>query len=339
MWKKKLVQGLWIAAGIATIVLLGAAMRTKNHKICVEVDVKIKGDVQHTFVDEEAIKKMMNSNGELVGREMIGIDLKALETLVEKNEWIRNAEMFFDNKQVLNVTIEEREPIARIFTNMGSSFYLDTSGMKLPLSEKISARVVAFTGCPELKEKMVARDSAVMKDVLTIANYIMADSFWMAETAQINMNEQGKFELIPVIGNHIVELGSAENLEEKLNRLYSFYHQVFAKGGDKYEKLNVEFEGQVVATKRGFAKAVSDTSHAMQPMIGVDSLHTNAMVVDTAQAIRQRVTTTPKRNVVVQPKRNNMAAPKPKPPVKRNGTAAPVRGNNKVRVTTNVNQR
>ncbi len=328
MWKQRIIQGLWITAGIATIVLLGAAMRTKNHKTCIEIEIKIKGDVQHTFVDEVGIKEIMNSNGELLGKEIGGVDLKALEEKVEKNPWIRNAEMFFDNKQVLNVTIEEREPIARIFTNVGSSFYVDTSGMKLPLSDKISARVVAFTGCPELKEKMATTDSAIMKDVLKIADYIMADSFWMAATAQININEQGKFELIPVIGNHMVELGCAEDIEKKLNRLYSFYHQVFAKGGDKYEKLNVEFEGQVVATKRGFVKPLVDSNKALPLMYIGDT--TNSMVAATPVVIRRdtvkrstplHLATPVRRNIIATtPKRNVLVAHKQKPFVKQNTT-------------------
>jgi cell division septal protein FtsQ len=36
-----------------------------------------------------------------------------MEGVVEKNPWVKNAEMFLDNNQVLQVMIEERQPVAR----------------------------------------------------------------------------------------------------------------------------------------------------------------------------------------------------------------------------------
>ena len=59
--------------------------------------------------------------------------------------------MWFDNRNVLHVEVYEREPIARIFTTAGNSFYIDSTERKLPLSDKMSARVPVFTGFPDKK--------------------------------------------------------------------------------------------------------------------------------------------------------------------------------------------
>ena len=55
---------------------------------------------------------------------------------LKKNAWVNGAEVFFDNNDVLRINIAQREPIARIFTLGGNSFYIDSSGTELPLSEK-----------------------------------------------------------------------------------------------------------------------------------------------------------------------------------------------------------
>ena len=58
--------------------------------------------------------------------------------------------------------------------------------------------------------------------------------------------------MIPVIGNHVVLLGDGENLEKKFHRLFVYYKQVAGKKGfDTYESLNVQFDGQVIGTRKG----------------------------------------------------------------------------------------
>ncbi len=84
--------------------------------------------------------------------------------MLEHNTWINEAELYFDNKDVLHVTVTEKEPVARIFTATGNSFYIDSIGRKMPLSDKLSARVPVFTGFPE-KKVLSAADSVLLNEV------------------------------------------------------------------------------------------------------------------------------------------------------------------------------
>jgi cell division protein FtsQ len=91
-----------------------------------------------------------------------------------------------------------------------------------------------------------------LKEVKTLAGYIYGHQFWNAQIGQVEVTPERKFELVPVIGDHIIRVGNSENLEEKLNNLLVFYRQVFSKSGlNKYSILDVQYEGQVVAVKRG----------------------------------------------------------------------------------------
>lgn len=265
MWKQRIIQALWILAGTGTLVLLVAAMQKKAEKFCSDVQIEIIGATEHVFVDEKDIKEILKGRGSFTGVSMARVDLRDIEEELEKDPWIKNAELFFDNKRVLQVRITEREPVARIFTASGTSFYLDSSGKVLPLSEKLSARVPVFTSFP-YGRKLSGPDSALLKDVLRLSNYIYADSFWNAQIAQIDITGDG-FEMVPVIGNHIIRFGNVNDIEKKFKKLFSFYKNVSTRVGfDRYEMINLEYDGQVVATRRGATVPMADSASAMQQL-------------------------------------------------------------------------
>jgi len=150
---------------------------------------------------------------------------------------------------MLHVTIVEEEPVARIFTTGGNSFYIDRTGKKLPLSDKRSARVPVFTGYPELK-KMNKADSALLAKVTAAANFIVNDSFWMAQVAQVDITTDRKFEMIPVVGSHLVKMGTGEQIDRQFGRLMIFYKEVLSKTGfDRFKVIDVQYKGQVVASR------------------------------------------------------------------------------------------
>lgn len=264
-WKKRLIQAAWILAGIGTVVLMGAAMQKKNRKTCTDVKIEITGIEENMFIDEKDILELVNNNRKVIGTPVSLLNLRSMETALEKNPWVKNAEMFLDNQQVLQIQIEERQPVARVFTMQGSSFYLDSAGVRLPLSDKLSARVPMFTGFPSDNIKLSKPDSVLLKDVVKLGRYILADSFWTAQVAQVDIEPGRQFELVPVFGDHVVSIGNAEELDAKFNRLYTFYKQAWLQHGiHYYEKINVQFDKQVVAVKKGMGGMRQDSTAALE---------------------------------------------------------------------------
>lgn len=265
-WKQRLVQAAWLLAGIGTVVLLGAAMQQKNRKKCTDIRIEITGAEQHMFIDEKDIMDMLQRNGPVTGTPVAALNLRAMETVIEKDPWVKNAEMFFDNQQVLQVRIEERQPVARVFTIQGHSFYLDSGAMRLPLSEKLSARVPMFTNFPSDRKLLSKPDSTLLRNVVKLGGYILADSFWMAQVAQVDITPQANFELVPVMGDHVVSLGNTDELDDKFNRLYTFYKQAWLQNGmNTYDRLDLRFNSQVVARKRSAAQSLAATATAATP--------------------------------------------------------------------------
>jgi cell division protein FtsQ len=259
--RKILFVMLWVCIGGGMLSLLIAAIGKKNREDCTDYTIAIKGSADKFFINADDIRKILRSGAgsELKGKKISEIDLKKLEQLLRNNIWIRKAEMWFDNKNVLHVEVYEREPVARIFTNAGNSFYIDSAERTMPLSDRMSARVPVFTGFPD-KKVYSAKDSLLLTDVKNVAIYIKNDPFWMSQVAQVNVTTDRNFELSPVVGNHLIKLGNGKDIEKKFNRLMIFYKQVLAqKGFDSYSTIDVQYTGQVVGTKRGSEKSKVDT--------------------------------------------------------------------------------
>jgi cell division protein FtsQ len=245
---------LWLVLGSCVLVLLIASINIKKQKSCKAVEIEIEGVEEYYFLDKNDILKIISENNtySLVGREIEVFDLHRLENLLRKNVWVKYAELFFDNNLVLHVKVREREPVARIFTKIGQSFYIDSSGYRMPLHNKLSARLPVFTGFPANQPQLHGADSLLMDHIKKISLYILNDSFWMAQVAQVDITQNRTFELFPTIGNHVIDFGSGENYEQKFRNLFVFYKQVLTHTGiDKYSRLNVQYQNQVIGTRKG----------------------------------------------------------------------------------------
>ncbi|MEO6290548.1 MAG: hypothetical protein ABIO76_11535, partial [Ginsengibacter sp.] len=148
--QKIFIALVWILLGSGTIVLLVAAITKRNNEHCLKTNIVITGVQNNFFIDKnDVIKLLQNANGgKLVNKPIHEIDLALMENDLQKDQWIRKAELFFDNNNVLQVRVSEREPVARVFTTSGRSFYLDSSLTRLPLSNKFSARLPVFSSFP-----------------------------------------------------------------------------------------------------------------------------------------------------------------------------------------------
>jgi cell division protein FtsQ len=260
-WKKIFINTVWVLSLIGVLVLLGASIRQKNNKRIQGVVVEIKGAEKHMFIDEQDVLNIINESAPVIGRPLCGVKLRKLEYLVEKNPWVNNAEMFFDNQYSLQINIVEKEPIARVFETNGQSYYLDTAMNKLPLSSKLSARVPVFTGFPSTKKM----DTALVQSVIQLATLVNADSFFTAQFAQIDIIPNRQFEMIPVIGDHLIAFGDAADAADKLNRLKAFYQAAWLQHGlNTYKVISLKYKGQVVGIKESLKIITPENNISIQ---------------------------------------------------------------------------
>ena len=251
-WKKLVTATVWLLVSSATVVLLIAATRNQNGKLCKEVVVNIKGANAIGYVSKQHILETISGGRPdlMPGQLIKTFDLQQLEKLLERNLWIRNAELFFDNNDVLHVDVTEREPVARVFRVDGESFYIDELGDELPITNDQVARVPVFTSFPNETTAAYKKDSVLKQQVKEMGQFILKDEFWMAQIDQVNINNY-EFELMPKLGNHIIQFGNAEKIEPKFDRLLLFYKKIMHKTGwNYYSTLDVRYDKQLVALRR-----------------------------------------------------------------------------------------
>ena len=268
-FRKFLVIAVWILLGSGTVVLLIAAITKKDNERVTGVEIHISGVQNNYFIDKKDVLDLLGkvNRKKLDQSSVSSLDLAAMERKLESDQWVKKAEIFFDNNNVLQVKILEREPVARIFTTSGASFYIDSSLTRLPLSDKFSARLPVFTNFPTDVKVLKKQDSLLIHEIKLMSEYIGADPFWMAQIDQIDITPENTFVLIPKLGNQIIRFGNADDYEKKFSKLFAFYKQVQAKvGWNTYSVVDVQFKNQVVAVKRDAAEIRSDSLRTVQIM-------------------------------------------------------------------------
>jgi cell division protein FtsQ len=255
--KKLLFFSMWVAIISGMCILFIAAMGKQKRDTCKDYVIEIKGERSaNFFLDKAGITRLLkaSAHGAIQGQSKVDFNLQKMEDLLEDNVWIKEAQLYFDNQAVLHVIVEEREPVARVFTEKGRSFYVDKEEHTMPLSEKIFIKAPVFTGFPDKKLSSKA-DSILLHDISEVAQYINGNQFWSAQIAQVDIVADcgagcWQFEMVPVVGNHVIKFGNGENVADKFNRLFTFYQQVLGRTSiNKYRTIDVRFDGQVIGGK------------------------------------------------------------------------------------------
>lgn len=276
--RKVIVTIIWSMVSAGAIVLLVAATRQQAEKVCKAVSIKVKSVEGIQYISEKQILNTISGGRPdlMIGQLIKTVDLSQLENLLEANLWIRNAEMFFDNKDVLHVNIIERQPVARIFSMSGESFYVDDMGQQLPVTADQIARVPVFTSFPAITKPLQTKDSLLLMQIKEVGTYLLKHSFWMAQIDQINISNS-EFELIPKLGKHSIIFGDGTKVDQKFNRLLLFYKQIMNKTGwNYYSTLDVRFDKQLVAVRRdsiSFFKSFVLPKDDIQINTTIDSLN------------------------------------------------------------------
>jgi cell division protein FtsQ len=67
--------------------------------------------------------------------------------------------------------------------------------------------------------------------------------------------------MVPVIGDHIVVLGNADRTWTGNSNISILFKKAWLQNGiNTYEKLDVQYNNQVVAVRKGTAKALVDSA-------------------------------------------------------------------------------
>ena len=262
---------LWCAIGGAGLALIIAAINKKNSGLCKGMEIQINDDGNGIFLNKKDVVRLLEKEGlkDIQDKKVQLFNLHKFEEGLSKQPWIKDVQLYFDNNQILKVRITERQPEARIFMISGNSCYMDSSGKQLPVIAPMPLKLPVFTGYPA--EKIGLRsDSILDHQIKEISAFLNRDPFWSNAIEQVNITPSKTFEMIPLIGNQVIEFGSGNDYENKFHRLLVFYKKVMTKTGfEKYTRINVEYAGQVIGTRKGSPVSRTDSLKAIRNVMEI----------------------------------------------------------------------
>lgn len=250
--KFNLKRELKIAAAIIVVLLGIAFTEHKRGDITInDISVRIKNTNNNHFLDEADVLALMNLKIQnLRGVRSHEIDLRSIEQKIMRDPFIRDAELYTDLKGNLLAKVELRRPVARIIRNDGPDGYIAEDGTVMPVSEKFTARVL-LVGGPYVRKLLQQRNLTSSPEgtkLLNLINIIREDEFWNAQIAELDIDARGKVTMLPQVGEERIEFGTPDNEKVKLSKLMIFYKEILPKTGwNKYRRVNLEYEGQIVA--------------------------------------------------------------------------------------------
>jgi len=276
IWRYVLFSVIWVISLAGLVVLMSFIGIKKSTMTCKKVQVLIPGN--QYFIDRQEVDDILGlNNNSLIGRRLENINLHGLEKSLKANPFIESAKVYADMDGVIVVEISQRQPMMRMINLNGQNFYVDEHGLKIPVSDNFTARVVVANGFIDeaFLNKVDTLHTAIAQDVFKTADFIRKDSLWTAQIGQIYVNEQHEMELIPRVGNQRILLGNADSLEVKFKNLLAFYKQALPQvGWDAYKAINIKYSNQVIGIKNDHMKKNTPT------IIKNDSLNA---VKDTSQ--------------------------------------------------------
>lgn len=264
--KKILFISLWVGLVVGLLVTMGFVNKQQDALLCTALNVSVNQDNDLYFLDKLDIIQMIKDRGDsIVGQPKSTVNVSEIEKSLNSHSNIANAEAYMSIDGEMKVEVTQRKPVVRVMNLDGDSYYIDSDGTFMPLSNKYTAKVLVASGMlsePFIKRYTysiadIGKDSllnatSLLDEIYAMANYINADKFWSSQIQQIYINKDRDMEIVPMVGDQKIIFGDTTAMDEKFKKLLTFYQQGLNTTGwwDKYSIINLKFKNQIVCTKK-----------------------------------------------------------------------------------------
>lgn len=253
-WKKTfLIIFDVVIAGYLVMAMTSWNKPVEHSDMCTKVKINIADENENGFLNSKEIKSLLERNRMYpLSRPIAEINTRSIEERLTHMPFVNTAQCYTTTDGYVCITVTQRTPIIRVKSNNGDDYYLDDNGGVMPNSQYTSDMIIV-TGA-------VTRHYATHYVVL-LAQIINSSELWSRQIEQINILPDKSVELVPRVGDHVVNIGvlpiDADNkqrqkkvqafVNEQLHRLELFYKEGLKYAGwTKYDYISLEYVNQVV---------------------------------------------------------------------------------------------
>ena len=236
-----IVLAVLVLAYMCTI--LGFVAGSGKETVCKHLDVHIVDSTKIGLISSKEIARALaNNNLNPIGKTYKHIETESIEKVLRKNPMVKKVECYKTPAGVLQIRIVQRSPKFRVM-NGGENYYVDKEGVIMPVAMGYSAYVPVVSG-------HVTKTKAT-GELFDFITFLEKNSFWNAQIEQIFVTYDQHIELVPRVGDALIQLGSLDNYEKKLNKLEKMYNKVFPEiGWNRYRTIDLRYKDQVVCTRK-----------------------------------------------------------------------------------------
>ena len=193
----------------------------------------------NNFINNDSIKINLLDNYKSL--DSLNADIETvyeIEQIITRIPFVKKANVYMTVNSELNIQVQEKKPVLNLYN---SDYLLSENGQLIPKIDSLNIDLISFFG--EI-------DPTIYTNLSNLSKMIMKDDF-LKDHIKYIYSDSLSFYLSVKRFNYNIELGSLENISEKLNNYKVFMASIMDDEIlNKYSHLNLKFNKQVIAQKK-----------------------------------------------------------------------------------------
>lgn len=249
---------LFTATIFGLLVLMGFILKENKYASVVDVQVNIFRHTNEGFLSRNLILNTIDNIDSISNLTVYDINTRSIEKKLSLNPYVENTDSYITLDGKLLINIEEKAPVIRIYNKQGTSIYIDGNGDFIPVSNNYTPRVLIANGYIKNDVTSLAiniydtiYDNSLYREIFRLTQLILNNKLLSSQISQIYVNSKGEYDLIPELGDHVINFGDITKAERKLKNLEAYYRKnMVTENWDNYSTINLIYKDQIVCTKK-----------------------------------------------------------------------------------------
>lgn len=193
----------------------------------------------NNFINNDSIKINLLDNYKSL--DSLNADIQTvyeIEQIISRIPFVKKANVYMTVDSELNIRVQEKKPVLNLYN---SDYLLSENGQIIPKIDSLNVDLISFFG--EI-------DPTIYTNLSNLTKMIIKDDF-LKDHIKYIYSDSLSFYLSVNRFNYNIELGSLENISQKLNNYKAFIASIMDDEIlNKYSHLNLKFNKQVIAQKK-----------------------------------------------------------------------------------------
>lgn len=218
-----------------------------QHKELVCAGVNISSQWGWEIYSPQSLLKELEANkiASINNEKLKNIDLNAIRNYLESKPWIWHVRLFFTPKHILEVIVNYRIPVAKVYFKMQGSYkYLDKEGKLLP---RING---TFANIPLLVSSLSEMDNFFQgqsfKNMVELLQLCEVNEVWRSLVDYFEIQNSGQISARLRQNGTLILFGDLYNLRDKICKFAIFYSCFWSVKHRVVRVIDLRFRHQVL---------------------------------------------------------------------------------------------